>query len=72
MADDGDLAVRRGGWRKLGQMRTALVVCGGSAIAWPSYTPLPGREGMGVGAAEALGGGRQNMLGRTVGIGEHV
>jgi len=42
------------------------------ATAWPSRPALPGREGLGVGAAEALGGLQQDELGGAVGIGGNV
>lgn len=45
---------------------------GRSAIAWPSCSPLPEREGLGVGSAEALGGFLQNVCSRSVGVGDHV
>ena len=43
-----------------------------SAMTWPPASPLPGREGLGVGPAEALGGLRQNVLGGPLGVGVHV
>ena len=41
-------------------------MCFGTAFT--PLSPLPGREGLGVGAAEALGGFEEDGLGHTVGI----
>ncbi len=53
-------------------LSAASGVSGHSGLARFSPSPLPGREGLGVGAAEALGGLRQNMLGGTLRVREHV